>query len=173
MPDDLNEWLDGIVKLDKNGIPVFIRIPTVAEIASIKPTDLEGMNVLYKLQSYLGLKSPEAMRQANVKYLERFNILPSNPLYAQRLADLTTEVNSNRVLTATSRRITEQAQTETMLQGEDKICVYVNEGDNPCDSCLFINGETEKYSWFVSNNMRPGDQCLGGDNCLCVLVPID
>lgn len=173
MPDDLNEWLDGIVKLDTNGIPVFIRIPTVAEIASIKPTDLEGMNVLYKLQSYLGLKSPEAMRQANVKYLERFNILPGNPLYAQRLADLTTEVNSNRVLTATSRRITQQAEVTTALQGENKKCVYVNEGEAPCSSCEFQNGETEPYTWFVSNNMRPGDQCLGGDNCLCRLIPIE
>jgi len=167
------EWLDGIVTINKDGFPVFKRLPTAEEIARIKPTDLEGMNTLYRLQLYLGIKSPDELRQANVQYLARFNITKDSPLYAQRLNDLNNEINSNRVLVATSRRITEQTQTRTMLEGKDKQCVYVNEGDAPCDSCLFLNGEQQAYSWFVENNTRPGDQCLGGDNCLCILVPID
>ena len=167
----LSEWLDGIVKIDENGFPKFIRIPTVDEIKLIKPTDPDGMETLFKMQSYLGLKSPESMRQTNVKYLERFNITPSNPLYQQKLDNLNSQVNSNKVLTATSRRVTEQAQTVTMLEGQDKHCIYINEGDAPCDSCLFLNGEQGLYSYFVSNNLLPGDQCYGGDNCLCILVP--
>ena len=169
----LKEWLDGIVTIDANGFPKFIRIPTVDELHAIKPTDAEGMEVLFKLQSYLGLKSPDAMRQANVKYLERFNITPSNPLYQQKLEELNSQVNSNRVLTATSRRITEQAQTLTMLEGKDKHCIYVNEGDDPCDYCLYEGGTEGLYSYFVANDLLPGSQCAGGDSCLCVIIPHD
>lgn len=167
----LKEWLDGIVTVDDNGFPIFKRLPTAAEIASIKPTDIEGMNTLYRLQSYLGLSSPEAQRQANVQYLARFNITPQSPLYAQRLNDLNKEVNSNRVIVATSRRVTQQAQTAVMLDGKNQSCIYINEGDAPCDSCLFLNGEQGTYQYFVENNLLPGDQCLGGDACLCQLVP--
>lgn len=167
----LETWLDGIVTIGDNGLPIFKRLPTAAEIASIKPTDLDGMNTLYRLQSYLGLSSPEAQRQANVQYLARFNIVSTSPLYAQRLADLGNEVNSNRVMTATSRRVTQQAQTATMLEGTNQKCIYINEGDAPCDSCLFLNGEQGTYQYFVDNNLLPADQCLGGDNCLCQLVP--
>ena len=167
----LKEWLDGIVTIGSDGLPVFTRIPTVAEIAKIVPTDPEGMEVLFKMQSYLGLASPDQMRQANVQYLNRFNITPSSPLYAQRLNDLNKEVNSNATVTATARRVTQQMQTATMLDGDDRVCVYVNEGDAPCDSCLFLNGEVGKYSYFVDNNLRPGEQCLGENRCLCQLIP--
>lgn len=166
----LKEWLDGIVSIGADGIPVFTRMPTVDEIARIKPTDPEGMEVLYRLQSYLGLSSPDAMRQANVEYLNRFNITPSSPLYAQRLNDLNNEVNSNKVLVGATRRITQQAETATMLENKDKVCIYINEGESPCTSCEPIGGTVEKYSWFVENNLLPGDQCLGGNSCLCRLL---
>jgi hypothetical protein len=55
----------------------------------------------------------------------------------------------------------------------DVNCVYVNEGDNPCEECAAIGGEEMTLSEFESSNMMPGDRCLGGDNCKCVLIPIE
>jgi hypothetical protein len=169
----LTEWLDGIVKIGSDGFPVFKRFPTVAELGRIKPSDPEGQIVLHRMQAILGHESAEQIRRAQIKYLERFNITPNSPLYAQRLNDLNKSVNSSKVLTATARRTSQQMQTATMLEGKDKQCIYINEGIEPCESCLFLNTEQGTYSYFVENNLRPGDQCLGGDNCLCQLVPYE
>jgi hypothetical protein len=171
MPVGDLEWLDGIVTINANGFPVFKRMPTVAELKQIVPTDPEGMAVLHRLQAITGFESAEGIRQAQVQYLTRFNITPSNPLYAQQLQNLNESVNSNRVIVATARRNSERMQTATMLEGKDKQCIYINEGEDPCSSCDYLAGETGPYSYFVENNLRPGDQCLGGDNCLCVLIP--
>jgi hypothetical protein len=170
MPN-LIEWLDGIVTIDSNGLPVFKRMPTVEELHRIKPSDPEGQVVLHRLQAMMGNESAEQIRRAQIKYLERFNITPSSPLYQQQLANLNTTVNSAKVLTATSRRVTHDSQLATMLEGKDKTCIYINEGEDPCDTCEPLGGQVEKYSWFVENNLIPGEQCLGGLSCLCILVP--
>lgn len=161
------------VFIGEDGFPVFVRTPTAAEIARIVPTSKDGMAILHGYQALLGFENPETIRRAQVKYLERFNITPSNPLYQQQLTNLANEVNSNRVMVATARRVTEQSQTWTAIEGNvQQECIRVAEGPDPCDNCIPLNGEQGTYQYFVSNNLRPGDQCLGGDNCLCVLIPI-
>ena len=155
------------------GLPVWIQFPDASDIAQLKPSNPDDVAVIHRISALIGLETPSQLRRAQVKYLERFNIRPDNPLYQQQLENLASEANSNRVLVATARRNTERAQTLTALAvtGANEL-MYINEGEDPCDNCLPINGETGDYNYFVSENLRPGDQCLGGDNCLCVLVPI-
>lgn len=166
--------LESFVELGPDGFPIFNRLPTVDGIAAIVPTSKEGMATLHRYQALLGHESPETIRLAQVKYLERFNITPTNPLYKQQLANLANEANANKVLVATSRRITEQAQTMEMVNGDtSQEMIRIAEGPDPCENCISLNGETGTYKYFVDNNMRPGDQCVGGGNCLCQLIPYE
>ena len=165
---------DNFVTIDQaTGLPVWVKYPTVEELQSIVPTDPEGMKLLHRMEAAIGFQDPVRLADAQTKYLERFNITPGNPLYKQQLADLSNTVNSNKVLVATVRRNTERAQTADMIRatGGNPQLIRIAEGEDPCESCLPLDGETGTYEYFVSENIRPGDQCRGGDNCLCILVP--
>jgi hypothetical protein len=155
------------------GLPVWVEFPSAADIAALKPSNPQDMAIIHRLSALLNLTTPADLRKAEVKYLERFNITPSNPIYKQQLQRLSEESQSNKVMIATARRNTERAQTLVALTvtGAREL-MYVNEGPDPCEACLPLNGETGTLQYFENNNIRPGDQCLGGDNCLCQLWPI-
>lgn len=164
----------GFVTISAGGTPIFKRLPTADEIKLILPTDPDGMKILFGFRTELGLQTPSQLMTAQAKYLESFNITPSNPLYQQQLANLSSTVNSNRVLVATARRTTETAQTLTAIGGDfNHLVIRVAEGEEPCEMCEELNGETGTYSYFVANDLTPGSQCLGGSNCLCTLVPYE
>jgi hypothetical protein len=162
------------VQLDENGFPIFIEPLNIDDLLRMRPSNTDDIAAIFEYKALYGLESPEQIRRAQIKYLERFNITSDSPQFAQQMEQLSTEANSNRVMVATARRVAEQQQTNAALGGRvDVVCVYVNEGPDPCDACLVLNGEEAPYSWFVSTSSRPGDQCYGGDNCLCTLIPIE
>lgn len=164
----------GFVTIGPDGVPIFKRLPTADEIRRFLPSDPNDMKVLYALRAELGLQTPTQLMTAQAKYLESFNITPSNPRYQQQLANLSKTVNSNKVLVATARRTTEATQTFTAIGGDyNHLVIRVAEGEAPCEPCEELNGETGTYSYFVKNDLTPGTQCYGGLNCLCTLVPYE
>ncbi len=172
----VQEWLDGWVSIDpRTGFPVFKRNLTVREISSILPTNPDGLAQLHHMRVFLGMENANTILQKQTKYVERFiNITKDNPLYNQQLNAMVNDVNSNRVIVANARRVTERLQTSTAFGNDpDRKGVYVNEGEKPCDPCLALNGEVATQQEFTDNNMRPGDQCLGADNCLCIIIPFN
>jgi len=162
------------VIIDKDGFPIFIEALDVEAIAGIIPTSTEGIAKINRLLATYNLDNPIDLKRAQVQYLARFNITSDSPNFKQSLADLANESNNNRVIVAQARRYAQATETINALDGNlNKTCVYVNDGANPCVNCLELNGKTMKYSEFVETNSMPADRCLGGSNCLCLLIPLD
>jgi len=160
------------VELDDEGRPKFIDTISADNLRLIKPTG-DDIDRVHKFRQVYGLEDHTQMRKFEEQYLQRFNLTPGNPRYAAALAQLANESNSQRVAVAQARRTAQRVETIEALEGNmQKNCIYVNDGPEPCDNCLALSGEEKPYSEFIANNEAPGDQCLGGDNCMCLLVPI-
>ena len=159
---------------DAQGNPVFIEPPDYSFIQAALPSNPDAMADLFEYHLDFGLSTPSQLRRAEVKYLERFNLTPSNPGYQEALERLAKESNSKRVLVASARRIFQHTRTIEAANGDmKKKAMYVNDGPKPCAECVSLGGKVHSLKWFAENNAQPGDRCLGGDNCLCDLVPIN
>jgi hypothetical protein len=162
------------VELVKDGYPIYIEAPTADYVRTLKSKNYDDMQTIHNYLSVYGLENPTAIANSQLSYLARFNITPDADNYQTALEQLSIEANSNRVLVAQARRASQSVETIVATGGDlNKQCVYINDGDNPCDNCLELNGEEMKYTEFVDEGKLPGDRCLGGDNCLCILVPIE
>lgn len=163
-----------LVSLDANGYPVYIEPIGADALRRIKPNTEAGLGELYSYLDIYGLDDANARRKFQQQYLSRFNITTDSPSYASALEQLATESASKRVVVAQARRAAQMTETIVALDGElQKTCVYVNDGPDPCDNCAALNGLEKKYTEFVNDGEVPGDRCLGGDNCLCILIPIN
>ena len=161
------------IELDENGNPVFIDVIPDDALRLIKPTG-DDIDKVHEYRQVYGLEDPQAMRQFEQQYLQRFNLTPDNPRYMAALEQLANESNSKKVAVAQARRTAQRVETITALDGYmGGTCVYVNDGPDPCDNCLALSGEEKPYIEFVANHELPGDQCFGGDLCMCVIVPIN
>jgi hypothetical protein len=160
------------IDIDENGQPIFIDVVDADTLRLIKPTG-EDIDKVYQFRQVYGLEDPTQLRQFEQQYLQRFNLTPDNERYQAALQQLRDESNSQRVAVAQARRTSQRTETLDALDGQlTKNCIYVNDGPDPCDNCLSLSGEEKPYAEFIQNNEAPGDQCLGGDNCMCILVPI-
>ena len=138
---------------------------------STDPDHIARLNEVYA--QYSGSSEVDA-RRATSRWLERFNIPKSDPRYEIEFNRLIEQGASNRAVLAETRRIGERAELVTLTDGDNSLnCVYVAEGDNPCPECAALSGEEGSLSMFEDGGMMPGDRCLGGDNCKCVLIPIE
>jgi len=162
------------VELDRDGYPIYVQPVTLDWIAGFKPSNPDDVAVVSQYLTDAGISDPWSMMQAQVKYLERFGITSESPDFSAQLQRLAEESYSSRVAIATGRRVAQQQEFLSATDGQvGQICVYLNEGPDPCPACLELSGEMHPYSWFVMNGARPGDRCYGGGNCLCALIPVD
>ena len=162
------------VELDSRGFPIFIEAPDADFVRLLKPTNPTDMAVIHNMLAVYGLENPTSIANAQLSYLARFNVTPDSPNFKTALEQLSTEANANRVLTAQARRISQSVETITAVNGNiNQKFVYINDGDDPCDNCLELNGEEGTYAELANQGKLPADRCLGGDNCLCILVPIE
>ena len=88
------------IELDENGQPVFIDVISDDALRLIKPTG-DQIDQVHEFMQVYGLEDPPELRQFEQQYLQRFNLTPDNPRYAQALAQLSTESNSQRVAVGT------------------------------------------------------------------------
>jgi uncharacterized protein with GYD domain len=160
------------VTIDASGQPTFIKPLTTDQLGAMDTKSAVGIAQMNEYLNVVGLSDPVLMRHAQRKYLERFQIEPGDPRYdveMERLAE-----NSSRFVLAEARRIAERQQTLRDIGGNlNQNVVRIAEGDDPCDECLPLNGEEGPYIDFVVHNKRPGDRCLGGNNCLCIMVAVN
>jgi hypothetical protein len=167
------EYGPRVVVDTKTGTPKFISVPTPDYIRTIKPTDERGLEELHRYLSVYGLDNPQTLRDFESQYLRRFGITPESERYKDALKDLG-ETYSDRVAVAEARRNAQVTETVAGLDGDmQKRCVYINDGPEPCDRCAELNGEEMTYAEFVAHGALPGDRCRGGDNCMCILQPIE
>ncbi len=167
------------VDIDASGNPVFIDTLPADLLRAIKPTNPIDITKIHEFRAVYGLEDPSALRQFETQYLGRFNINPlnadgtANPRYKEALNQLTTESNSQRVAVAQARRTVQRTELIGSVRGNLKQnAIYVND-DDPCSPCEDLNGLEQTILEFEENNESPGDVCLGGDNCRCILVPVN
>jgi hypothetical protein len=162
------------VEFDADGFPVFIDTVTADELRKLLPSNPADFETVHNYLRVYGLDDPSDLANFQQQYLSRFNITSDSPQYEAALRQLSEEAQSRRVAVAQSRRAAQTAETIQALGGEmGKVCIYVNDGPDPCDNCLELGGEEKTYREFVQDGELPGDRCLGGDNCLCILIPIN
>jgi hypothetical protein len=165
------------VEIGANGKPTFIETIDPDVLKNLLPSNPDDMALLYKYRRLYNYESPTDIRKSKIQFLARFNITPDQPGYADAFLQLSEEVNSNKVLVGNARRVSQKMQMVESANGSnEQEAIYINDNDDPdgiCANCLALGGTQETIQWFVDNNAMPGDRCLGGDSCLCILVPID
>jgi hypothetical protein len=174
MPKFESLSMEDVVRYDAEGRLSGINPLPVDLLESFQSKDLGQVAKLNQIfDAYTG-RDPIDARQATAKWLERFNITTSDPRYQVEFDRLIESGASNKAVLAESRRAGERSELLHAADGNlDVNCVYVNEGENPCEECAAIGGEEMTLAEFEDANMMPGDRCLGGDNCKCVLIPIE
>ena len=155
------------------GIPSVIPTPTIEDLKSFKFDNEADQAAMSRMLEQFGLGGPDQLINGARARLERFNLTPDNPGYERELELLQT-TESGKVLLGQSRRVAQRYETLTSVDGNiNQNCIRVPEGDEPCEACLPLAGLEQPLAEFIANNQMPGDQCLGGDACLCQVYPID
>lgn len=163
-----------VITLDADGKLRSLRPIDPATLKTFDKKDPKQIATFAKLYDAYTGSSPIDERQAADRWLGRFNITADDPRYQAEFDRLVADGTSARSVLAEERRIAERAELLHTTGGNlDANCVYVNEGPNPCEECLEIGGVEMSLSDFAAEGMMPGDRCLGGDNCRCILVPIN
>jgi hypothetical protein len=164
---------DEVIRLDADGRLTSVRPMTVDELSKFDRSDPRDVAFISKLyEAYTGKTGIEE-RRAAAKWLERFNITTRDARYEREFERLIEQGASARSVLAEERRAAERAELVQSSGGDlDMNAVYVNEGPDPCEECQPLNGEMMTIREFDDAGMMPGDRCLGGDNCRCILIPI-
>jgi hypothetical protein len=165
--------IDSDVIIDEEGKPVFVKPLTTDALSGFSGTNPDHVALMNEYLNSAGMSDPVKLRQAQSKYLERFNITPDDPRYEaemERLAE-----NGTRFMLGEARRVAERQQTMHEINGDlTQNVVYIAEDDeNTCDECPELNGEEGPYIQLARNNMLPGDRCEGGNNCRCIIVAVN
>ena len=153
-----------------DNIPRKVPVPTAAEIRGMSTA--ERWRVMNR---YGWAPTVENEMDAQRRFLERFNITEADdPERFAREMDRLEGAQKKQHLLATSRRSMERHETLVALDGDmTKDTTYINEGDDPCEECEPLDGDIMPYAERVSAGLMPGDRCLGGDLCLCVLMVVE
>lgn len=163
-----------LITLDDDGKLRSIRPLAANELDGYDPSDPAQVAKLSRIFTAYTGKSPIDAREATAKWLTRWNIMRDDPRFDREFDRLISEGASNRAVLAEARRAGERSELLTATGGNLGVnAIYVNEGDDPCEECLVLGGEEMTLQEFENNGMMPGDRCLGGDNCKCILIPIE
>ena len=168
--DDLGRVYSSHIERGSDNVP---KVVPGLDTASLKELGTEDIGTLNNVVGKFGLtNSPEQMLDMQSSMLQAFSSRPGSPMYETDLMRLK-EGMEGRVLLGQSRRVSERFETLTAIDGNmSQEMIYLNEGDDPCDGCAPLGGETMTYAEFIQNDMLPGSQCYGGDLCLCQLMAI-
>lgn len=166
--------IEGLVELGPDGRPVFIKPITADDLRGFSPSNPEDVAKLNQVLIATGVSNPSEIRRQSTKYLERWNYEPGTEAYERALDKLISDTGSKKVLLGQARRAAERAELLTLTKGNVRQqCVRVPEGPDPCPACLELIGETGTIGELAANNSLPGDQCYGGDLCMCRIIPIN
>ena len=156
------------IERGSDNIPRSVPVPTAEEVRQMSTSERWEV-----AQRYGWLPPAESEMDMQRQYLARWDIRKGDPRYETEMERLAGAEKKQHLLAAT-RRAMERHETLVALDGQlDKDTVYINEGDEPCEECEPLDGDIMPYSERVANGLLPGDRCLGGNNCLRVLMVVD
>ena len=163
-----------MIRLDADGKLRSLRPLPADAIATFNPRDPRDVAALSRIYELYTGRTGIDERHAAARWLDRFSITPDDPRYAAEFDRLIEAGASSRAVLAEQRRIAERTELLHMTGGDlHAHVIYVNEGPNPCPECAALGGEVGTLAEMQAAHNMPGDRCLGGDNCLCQLIPID
>ena len=168
--DDLGRVHSPFIDRGADNVPKVAPLLDTAGLKELGTEDIGELN--YTIGKYGLTNSPEQMLDMQASMLQSFTARPGSPMYETDLMRLK-EGMEGRVLLGQSRRVSERFETLTAIDGDmNQMMIYLNEGDDPCDGCAPLGGETMTYAEFIQNDMLPGSQCYGDDLCRCQLMAI-
>jgi len=159
-----------------NNVPRTIpRMPTADDLRNVDHNTPEGMEAISLVLHRFGLFStPAAALESHASSLDRFTGLTSGTANFEAETLRMAQAESGRRMLGQARKVSQRYETLSNLQGNmQQNVMYVCEGDDPCDGCLPLAGTEGPYSRMVADSIVPTEQCLGGDLCMCQLVPVD
>jgi hypothetical protein len=155
------------IERGSDNVPKRVGMPDLDDLRSIgtlSDEDITAMN--YTLERYGFVNTPDKVLIEQTKYMELWGLDGDASRYAETM--------KGKVLLGQTRRISEKYETLVLIDGDTSTqMIYGNEGDDPCDGCLPLGGETGTYAEFVAEDMLPGSRCFGGNLCQCVLMAFE
>jgi hypothetical protein len=151
-----------------------VNVPRAEVLRAFDRKNPRDITQVHELLRRFDRDDARTLLDAQSKFLERFNITSDDPRFPgemQRLAD----AQGGRALLAEARRTAEKYESLVAIDGNpNQEVIRVAEGPDPCELCLDATGTEGTYAELARNKDLPGgNSCLGGDLCLCVIVPIE
>jgi len=176
--EELNDYVDAkgrqyspFIERGVDQAPARVPMPDADDLRAFGTSDTAELNTV--IERYGLSNTPDAMLEQQSKLLERFNATAGTQLYDTQLTTLK-EGMEGRVLLAQSRRVSQQYETLVLLDGDlNKLCIYVAEGDDPCDGCAPLAGEEGTAAQLKAEGIWPGEQCYGDGMCQCQIAVFD
>jgi hypothetical protein len=180
---DLGQFLD-FVSQDGRQFGPFIQreggtieranVPSQAALRNMSSKDPEDMAQIQQLLRRFDRDSNRVRLDAQKRFLSGFGITSDDPRYRAEMQRLG-KAQGGRALLAEARRTSEKYETAIAAQGDpNQMFIRVAEGPAPCELCEDSTGTEGTYRELAAQGLLPGgSSCLGGDLCLCSLVPIE
>jgi hypothetical protein len=149
-------------------------VPRISELQGFSSTDPNDVADMHGLLREFGRDDARTLLERQASQLERFGFVSGTPRFdaeMQRLVD----TGSNTALLAEARRTSERYESLVAIDGNpNQEVIRVAEGPDPCELCEAETGTEGTYAELAQQGLLPGgSSCLGGDLCLCVVVPIE
>lgn len=147
--------------------PVSVRLPSLAEMSNLDPAEL-----LQVAQAY-GVYSPwDALFAQNQAYVANFSRLPPTAQAAE-VERITAALSERRAALGLARASARGYNQILATDGdENQILVRVGEGDDAmCDGCIEREGTEGTLAEHEAVGLPGSQEC--GQNCRCVLIPVD
>lgn len=172
--DERGRFVGPLIERGSDEVPNIVDVPSVSDLKGFSSKNPDDVNAMSGLLHRFGFPAPDQMIEQQQKYLAGFGITPNSQNYEQQMSRLRGDL-SGRFLLGISRRTQEQYQTLKAIDGNlSTEMIRIAEGDDPCDRCEPLDGTIDTYAGHVKNGTLPGGtSCEGGDNCLCVMFPLE
>jgi hypothetical protein len=151
-----------------------VNVPNTVALRDLKGDNPEDIAQIQALLRRFDRDNNRTRIDAQKKFLAGFGITSGDPRYRGEMLRLG-KAQGGRALLAEARRTSEKYETAIAAQGNpNQQFMRVAEGPDPCELCEEETGEEGTYRELAAQGLLPGgSSCLGGDLCLCVLVPIE
>ena len=151
-----------------------VDVPRIEDLRGFQNPTPEQTKELHALLRRFGRDDARTLLERQATQLQRFGFVSGTARFEvemQRLA----ESESKGALLAEARRTSEQYETAVAIAGNlNQEMIRIAEGPEPCELCIQETGITGTYAQLTADGLLPGgSSCLGGDFCLCAVMPVD
>lgn len=154
--DDAGRAWSPFLERGEDMVPTGTRVPSPHELSM--PRSPEQAAELDRLtHRYLNGRTPDLEMRSRSEFLKRYGITPGDPRWA-REQDRLQNGQRGRIQLGMARRLSERYETMAASGGDMTAeCVYIAEGEEPCEECSAIAGDTMTLGERINEGLMPGD----------------